>query len=182
MLKTLFQLFWSFATIGALTFGGGLAMLSMLKSVIVDKRGWVTESELLDYYAIGQCTPGIIAVNTATFIGYKKAKIPGAIVATVGMITPSVIIILVVASVLSAFMESPVLLHALEGIRAVVCALMLTTIISMAKKSLIDKWCVVVFCVSLTAAFIFKVPSILIVIVSASLGYFITKIKEKKSL
>lgn len=182
MFKTLLELFWSFATIGALTFGGGLAMLSMLKSVIVDKRGWATEGELLDYYAIGQCTPGIIAVNTATFIGYKKAKIPGAIAATIGMITPSIIIILIVASVLSAFMESPVLLHALEGIRAVVCALMLTTIISMAKKSLIDRWCVIIFAVSLIAAFILNVPSIIIVIISALLGVVITKLKERKSV
>lgn len=182
MFKTLLELFWSFASIGVLTFGGGLAMLSMLKSVIVDKRGWVTEDELLDYYAVGQCTPGIIAVNTATFIGFKKAKIPGAIAATVGMITPSVIIILIIASVLSAFMENPILLHALEGIRAVVCALMLTTVISMAKKSLVDIWCVIIFALSLAAAFILNAPSVLIVIISGFLGFLISKIKEKKAI
>ena len=180
MFKTLFELFWAFASIGALTFGGGLAMLAMLKNVIVDKKGWATEDELLDYYAIGQCTPGIIAVNTATFIGYKKGKIAGAFAATLGMVTPSIIIILIVASALDAFMESPILLHALSGIRAAVCALMLTTIISMAKKSLVDYYCVAVFAVALVAAFFLNVPSIFIVLLSGALGVIVSKIKEKK--
>ena len=88
MIKTLFDLFITFARIGVLTFGGGLTMLPLLKYEIVEKKGWATEDELIDYYAIGQCTPGIIAVNTATFIGYKKGKIIGGIIATLGMIFP----------------------------------------------------------------------------------------------
>ena len=104
-MKDLFQLFFSFARIGGFTFGGGYAMLPMLQKEIVEKFGWVTEDELMDYYAIGQCTPGIIAVNTATFVGYKLKKLPGAIVATLGVITPSIIIITLIAAFLQNFAE-----------------------------------------------------------------------------
>ena len=97
-IKNLFQLYWSFFKIGGLTFGGGLSMLPMLERELVQRRKWVTEEEILDFYAIGQCTPGIIAVNTATFVGYKKEKILGGIFATLGMISPSIIVISLVAA------------------------------------------------------------------------------------
>ena len=97
-MNVLIHLFMAFARIGAFTFGGGYAMLPMLQKEVVEKYHWATEDEIMDYYAIGQCTPGIIAVNTATFVGYKTAGIPGADLATLGMITPSIIIITVIAA------------------------------------------------------------------------------------
>ena len=100
------QLYIAFLRIGGLTFGGGLAMLPMLKYELVEKKGWITEEDLLDCYAIGQCTPGIIAVNTSTFVGYKRKGIPGAIASTLGMITPSIVIITLVAICLQACMEN----------------------------------------------------------------------------
>ena len=100
---SLADLFWTFCRIGGLTFGGGYAMLPMLQKEVVDNRGWATEEELLDYYAVGQCTPGIIAVNTATFIGHKTRGIPGAICATAGVIFPSLIIISIIAGFLQKF-------------------------------------------------------------------------------
>ena len=81
-MKQLFDLFFTFVRIGGLTFGGGYAMLPMLQKEVVDKKKWASEEELMDYYAIGQCTPGVIAVNTATFIGYKISGISGAVSAT----------------------------------------------------------------------------------------------------
>lgn len=121
------QLYLVFLRIGGLTFGGGLAMLPMLKYELVEKKAWITEEDLLDCYAIGQCTPGIIAVNTSTFVGYKRKGVFGAIVSTLGMVTPSVVIITLVAVCLQAFIENVWVQHALMGVRAVVCALMLNT-------------------------------------------------------
>ena len=97
------DLFWTFAKIGAFTFGGGAAMLPILQQEIVDKKGWCSEEELTDYYAIGQCTPGIIAVNTATFVGVKQKGNLGGVVATLGVVFPSVVIITIIAAFLRNF-------------------------------------------------------------------------------
>ena len=102
------RLFGTFAKVGVMTFGGGYAMLPILQREIVEDRHWATEEELMDYYAVGQCTPGIIAVNTATFIGQKKAGIAGGIMATLGVVFPSIVIILLIASVLTHFADAPV--------------------------------------------------------------------------
>lgn len=105
-MKELISLYWAFFRIGGLTFGGGLTMLPMLKYELVEKNGWVTEEELIDCYAIGQCTPGIIAVNTATFVGYKKRGVIGGIISTLGMISPSIVIITLIALCLEQFMDN----------------------------------------------------------------------------
>ncbi|MDD2232003.1 MAG: chromate transporter [Sphaerochaetaceae bacterium] len=138
MSATLWQLFSSFCKIGALTFGGGMAMLPMLEKEVVERHGWASEDELLDFYALGQCTPGIIAVNTATFVGYKQRKDIGGIIATLGVVFPSFVIILLLATVLNAFEGNVYLLKAFSGIRIAVCALILKSVISMARKSVTD--------------------------------------------
>ena len=104
-MKELLDMFLTFARIGGFTFGGGYAMLPMLQKEVVNGRHWATDEELMDYYAIGQCTPGIIAVNTATFVGYKNRGIPGAIAATLGVIAPSLVIIMIIAAFISNFIE-----------------------------------------------------------------------------
>ena len=106
-MKLFLELFISFFKVGIITFGGGLSMLPNLEREIVDNKKWATREELLDYYAVGQCTPGIIAVNTATFIGHKTKGILGGIFATLGMISPSVIIILILALFLNNFSIFP---------------------------------------------------------------------------
>ncbi len=113
-------------------------MLPLLKYELVESKKWITEEKLLECYAIGQCTPGIIAVNTATYVGYLKKGILGGICATLGMISPSVLIITVVAMFLRNFMDIAIIQHALMGIRGAVCALMLNTVVTLAKKSLIN--------------------------------------------
>ncbi|MBE5851860.1 MAG: chromate transporter [Lachnospiraceae bacterium] len=169
-MKLLGQLYWAFMRIGGLTFGGGLTMLPMLKFELVEKKNWITEDELIDCYAIGQCTPGIIAVNTATFVGYKKAGISGGIFATLGMITPSLVIITLIAACLENFMDNVWLGHALMGVRGVVCALMLNTVITLAKKSLLNPISYVICAIAFLLALLTGVPTILIVVMAAVSG------------
>ena len=127
-MKKLWELYVTFLRVGGLTFGGGMAMLPMLKKEVIEKKGWTNEEELLDIYAIGQCTPGIIAVNTSTYIGYEQAGIIGAVCGTLGMVTPSLIIITLIATILNRFIAEPLVVHALSGIRVAVCAMMLNKI------------------------------------------------------
>ncbi len=164
------QLFAAFFRIGGLTFGGGLAQLPMLKYEIVQKYHWMEEPELIDIYAIGQCTPGIIAINTATYVGYKKAGVKGGIVATIGMVMPSLIIITLAALCLQAIIDNVWVQHAIMGIRAVVCALMLNTVYTLGKKTLKGKFAIVIAALSFTAAFAFHIPTVAIVLVSAVVG------------
>ncbi len=179
-LNELLQLYWSFFKIGGLTFGGGLAMLPMLEHELVEKRDWISQDELLDCYAIGQCTPGIIAVNTATFVGYKKRKVAGGIFATLGMVCPSLIIITLVASVLNAFMNNEIFIHALNGIRGVVCALLINTVINLGKKSLKSKMTWGIFIVVMIVSFLLKVPTVLLVVAAAVFGIVYDLITGKK--
>ena len=137
-MKELFDLFWTFCKIGALTFGGGYAMLPIIQREIVENKKWSTEKEILDYYAVGQCTPGVIAVNTATFIGFKIRGIIGGIVATIGVIFPSLIIILIIASFLQNFADMAIVQSAFAGIRVAVVALIITTVIKLLKSSVKD--------------------------------------------
>lgn len=180
-MKFLLELYWTFFRIGILTFGGGLTMLPMLKYEIVEKKNWTTEDELLDCYAIGQCTPGIIAVNTATYVGYKKAGIPGGIWATLGMISPSLVIITVVAAFLKEFMDNVWLQHALMGIRGIICALMLNTVLTLAKKSLVHPICYGICIAAFILAMFTPVPTVAIVVLAAVAGNLLAKFGGKAS-
>ena len=177
--KKISDLYISFFKIGGLTFGGGLAMLPMLQREVVKKHEWCTEEELLDIYAIGQCTPGIIAVNTATYEGYQQAGFLGSVAGTLGMVSPSLIIICLVASILNNFIHMPVVLHALAGIRIVVCALMLNTVFTMAKKGIIDRLGALVFVIAFLLACFTPVPTA-VVIVLAGLTGIIAKYFERR--
>ena len=137
-MKELADLFITFARIGGLTFGGGYAMLPMLQREVVEKRGWAANEELMDYYAIGQCTPGIIAVNTATFIGNKTKGVIGGIVATLGVVCPSLIIISIIAAFISNFAELAAVRNAFAGIRVCVVVLILNAVIKLGKASVKD--------------------------------------------
>ena len=175
------QLYTTFFRIGILTFGGGLTMLPLLKYELVETKKWITEEKLLDCYAIGQCTPGIIAVNTATYVGYLKRGVLGGIVATLGMVTPSVVIVTLIAAFLQNFMEVAIIQHALMGIRGAVCALMLNTVVSLAKKSLISKINIVICAVVLILALFTNIPTIALIVISGIAGVIIEKIKGGKS-
>lgn len=175
----LLALFLAFAKIGAVTFGGGLAMLPILQREIVDKRSWATEEELLDYYAIGQCTPGIIAVNTATFIGYKRKGIAGGISATLGVIFPSIVIITIIAAFIQNFLEYEFVAYAFNGIRICVCVLIFDAVVKLFKKAVIDWSSASIFILTFLISLLTTLPIVLIVILSGVLGLSINLIKRK---
>lgn len=172
------ELYWAFFRIGGFTFGGGMAMLPMLKREVVEKYHWSTEEDLLDIYAIGQCTPGIIAVNTATYIGYQQKGVLGSIFATLGMISPSILIISLIATILKSFINLPIVLHALSGIRIVVCALMIQTVYSLAKAGIKNKLGLLIFLAGFLIATFTPVPTILLVIAAAVIG-IVTSIRKE---
>jgi len=173
--KLLCQLFISFAKIGVMTFGGGLAMLPMLERELVENKKWVKTEEILDYYAVGQCTPGIIAVNTATFVGYKQSKVLGAIFATVGVVFPSVVIISAIAAVLSNFADIPAVQHAFAGIRIAVCALITSAVIKLAKSNVKNLVQIIIAVASFVIIAVFGASPVVVVIGSAVAGLVLGK-------
>ena len=134
----LLDLFLTFAKVGVMTFGGGSALLPILQREVVEKKKWATEDQLADYYAVGQCTPGVIAVNTATFVGSSQGGIPGGVIATLGVVFPSILIILAIAAFLSNFMHLEAVSHAFNGVRAGVVALILVSVIKLFKGAVKD--------------------------------------------
>ena len=169
-MKLWFEMLWSFFKVGICTFGGGYAMLPVLQREIVDKKHWVTEEEVLDYYAVGQCTPGIIAVNTATFVGYKYLGVWGGIACTLGFILPSLLIILAIAAVLTNFAELAVVKNAFAGIQVCVCVLIFNAAMKLKKKSVIDRCTMVIFLAVLVGNTVLNVSPVWFVIFAAAAG------------
>ena len=139
------DLFYTFAKMGVCTFGGGYAMLPILQREVVEKKGWATEEELADYYAIGQCTPGIIAVNTATFIGYKLKSYAGGVIATLGLVFPSIVVITLIAAFLSNFADIPAVQHAMTGVNACVVALIASSVLKLGKTTVKGPFSLAIF-------------------------------------
>ncbi len=169
-MKELLDLFKTFARIGGLTFGGGYAMLPMLEKEIVDNKNWVTNEELLDYYAVGQATPGVIAINVATFIGYKTKGILGAAFATIGMVFPSLVIIILIASTLKNFSNYKIVQHALGGIRVAVSVLIFNAVCKLYKNSVKDNIGTIIFLSTVILGAFFYVSPIYIVVGAAVFG------------
>ena len=178
-MKNLWQLFLAFARVGVMTFGGGYAMIPILEREIVDRHGWATEEELMDYYAVGQCTPGVIAVNTATFIGYKVAGNLGGIIATLGVVFPSLVIITLIAGILTSFAEVPAVKSAFAGIRICVCVLIFNAVLKLWKKAVVDKATLVLFLGVFLLSVFFSVSPIVFVVVCAVAGIVLTRIGVK---
>ena len=174
-MKLLWDLYRAFFTIGGLTFGGGYAMLPMLEREIVEKHGWSTKDELLNYFAIGQCTPGIIAVNTATFVGYKTKGIAGGIVATLGVISPSIVIIVLIAMLLENFMDILWVQHAFAGIRVAVCALITSSVIKLAKSNLKKWWHIALAVLGFVVVAVCGFSPVYVVIACAVLSFIFGK-------
>lgn len=169
-MKELFELFLSFARVGVMTFGGGMAMLPMLQREVVERRGWASEQELTDYFAIGQCTPGIIAVNTATFVGQKRKGVPGGIAATLGMVFPSLVTITIAAAVLGNFAELPAVKNAFAGVRVCVCVLILNAVVKLWRKTVVDRAALVIFIAVLLGAVFTKLSPVVFVLLAAAAG------------
>ncbi len=175
-MKQLLDLFVAFARVGVLTFGGGYAMIPILEREIVTKRAWASNEELMDYYAVGQCTPGIIAVNTATFVGNKIAGVLGGIVATAGIVFPSLVIICIIAEVLTNFADIPAVKSAFAGIRVCVCVLIFNAVVKLWKGSITDKGALVLCLVVFVLSVFLDISPVVFVIFCAVAGIVLTKL------
>ncbi|MDO4482128.1 MAG: chromate transporter [Bacillota bacterium] len=169
-MKEIIKLYTTFFKIGIMTFGGGYAMLPMIQREIVEKNKWATEEEVMNYYAVGQCTPGIIAVNTATFIGYFQSGIIGSLAATFGVITPSILIITVIAAFIQGYSDAAVVQHAFSGITAAVAVLIINAVIKLWKSGVKGVFGMAVFAAALIADVILDVPTVIIVVCAVALG------------
>lgn len=177
--KTLWQLFWTFARIGAMTFGGGYAMLPILQREVVEDKGWATEEELADWFAIGQCTPGIIAVNTATFAGRKVAGNLGGVVATLGVVFPSLIIISLLAGVITTFAEVAWVKNAFAGVRVCVCVLIFNAVLKLGKKAVVDKKTLALYLLILLGSVCTDWSPVVFVVVAAVCGILMQEAWKK---
>lgn len=170
------------ARVGALTFGGGYAMLPILQREIVEKKKWVSEEEVLDFYALAQCIPGILMVNTLSFVGRKVKGPAGALACALGAVTPSLLIILVIAMLLSGFADEPAVQHAFAGIRVCVCVLIFNSIVKLWKSSVKDAFCMALLLAVALGSLFLDVSPVAFVLLAAVLGIVVYVFVLKKHL
>ena len=180
-MTSLWKLFSTFFKIGAVTFGGGYAMLPIIQREIVDKHKWATNEEVMDYYAVGQCTPGVIAVNTATFIGFKERGNIGGIVATLGVICPSVIIITIIAAFLTSFADIAIVKHAFAGIKVAVAVLIINAIRGLWKSGVKDVAGFIVFIAVFALIVMFNVSAVYVIVGAILFGLIYKRVKGGKN-
>ncbi len=183
-MKNLLELYFVFLKIGSVAFGGGYAMLPILEKELVTRRNWITLEELTDYFAVGQCTPGIIAMNVSTFIGNKKNGVAGAVATMLGFVTVPFVLILIIAAFLTNFADNPYVQHAFAGIRVCVCVLILQAVLRLWKKSVVDRRTLILYTVILLlqvfSSFLpLSVPAAMLVIASGIFGLFLCPGKEE---
>lgn len=169
-MKELFDIFFTFIRVGALTFGGGYAMMPILQREVIEKKNWATMDEIMDWYAIGQCLPGIIMINTSLFVGNKRKGVAGGIAAALGSSFPSLVIITIIASLLQHFADYPVVINAFAGIRVCVCVLVVNAVAALWKKAIIDWKCAVIFIAVCALSMFTKLSPIIQVVGAAVLG------------
>ena len=188
-MKDLLDLYWTYLKIGCVNFGGGYAMLPLLERELANKKGWVTLDELRDYFAIGQCTPGVIALNVSTFVGQKRKGVAGAIAAMLGFLTGPIAIILILATFLRNFAELEAVQHAFAGIRVCVCVLIVQAVLRLWKKSIVDPFTLALYLVilalfsvsSFTSLLPVKIPAAVLVILAGLAGLAASLLKNKKN-
>lgn len=188
-MKELLDLYWTYLKIGSVNFGGGYAMLPLLERELVNKKRWTTMDELRDYFAIGQCTPGVIALNVSTFIGQKRKGVAGAIAAAMGFLTVPIVLIIIIAAFLTNFAQLEVVQHAFAGIRVCVCVLILQAILRLWKSSVVDAFTMVLYAVilalnalgSFTSLLPVKIPAAVLVILAGAAGLTASLLKNKKN-
>ncbi len=175
------DLFLTFAKVGVCTFGGGYAMLPVLQREVVERKGWATEDELMDYYAVGQCTPGVIAVNTATFVGSRLKGTLAGIVASIGVVFPSVVIIGLIAAFLRHFAHIQWVTHAFAGVRACVCALILSSVLKLVKAAVVDWFSALIFAIILILAALWGLSPVLLVLLAGVVGLAVRRMRGWKT-
>ena len=185
-MRDLLELWWAFVKIGCVNFGGGYAMLPLLERELVTKRGWTTMAELRDYFAIGQCTPGIIALNVSTFIGQKRKGAAGALAAMAGFLTGPILIILLIAAFLQNFAQLEIIQHAFAGIRVCVCVLILQAVMRLWKSSVVDVFTFVLYLMifslnAFSGLLPVKIPAAVLVILAGIAGLTASLLKNRKN-
>ena len=184
-MNNLLDLYLTYLKLGFVTFGGGYAMLPILERELAEKRHWTTMDELRDYFSIGQCTPGIIALNVSTFIGQKRGGVAGAIAAGLGFMTGPISIILVIAAFLTNFADLAIVQHAFAGIRVCVCILIVQAVLRLWKKSIVDAFTLLLYLVifllnGFSGLLPFRIPAAVLVILAGIAGVTMSTIKTKK--
>lgn len=180
-MKKLLSLFWTFFKIGAFTFGGGYAMIPLIQKEAVEKKGWVTDDDILEIIAIAESTPGPVAINSATFVGYRTCGFWGAAAATFGVVLPSFVIILAIGYVLNEFQQAPVVQYAFNGIRAGVLALLFKALFTMYKKSPKGWVSYVVMAAAFVLTAILKINVFIVILVCAVFGLVTALIAERRA-
>ena len=179
-MKELLEIFFVAFRVGIMTFGGGYAMLPILQREVVENKKWVTEAEVLDYYAIGQCLPGIIMVNTMIFVGEKRKGKLGGIAAALGTVCPALIIITVIAALLTSFADSVIVKKAFSGIRVCVCVLIFNAVVKLWKSSVIDLKSFAIFAVVVVLSLVTKITPVVFVVLAAICGIVIKSLEVKR--
>ncbi len=175
------QLFLVFLKIGAFTFGGGYAMIPIIQKEIVEKKKWITDDDILEIIAIAESTPGPIAINSATFVGYRVAGFFGAMFATLGVVLPSFVIILLISFVLREFQDIPAVQYAFNGIRAGVLALLIKALVAMYKKAPKGLVGYIVMGASFIITAFFDINVLFVIIGCAVFGLVTSLIAERRS-
>ena len=179
-MKELLEIFIVAFRVGIMTFGGGYAMLPILQREVVENKKWVTEAEVLDYYAIGQCLPGIIMVNTMIFVGEKRKGKIGGIAAALGTVCPALIIITIIAALLTNFADSEIVKKAFAGIRVCVCVLIFNAVVKLWKSSVIDWKCFLIFALVAVLSLLTNITPVVFVVLAAVCGIVIKTLEVKK--
>ncbi len=177
-MRFLLEIYITFFKVGISTFGGGYAMLPILEKEVVENKKWASMPEVMDYYAISQCTPGIIAINTATYIGYQIKKLSGAIAASLGVFSPSVIIILLISGLIQNFSSLQIVEHAFNGIQICVAVIIINAVIKMLKASIVDKITICLFVISFFVMLIFDISAIIIILLAVIFGIYFGRLKK----
>ena len=179
-MKRVWTLFYVFLKIGAFTFGGGYAMIPLIEREVVERKGWITAEDMLDIIAIAESTPGPIAINTATFVGYKTAGVFGSAAATLGVVLPSFVIISIISLVLQEFRDLQAVQFAFQGIRAGVLALIVKALWSMYKKCPKSLFSYIVMAASFIVAAFTNIHIILIIVAAAAAGIITSLVMARR--
>ena len=181
-MKEYLDLFFVFIKVGLFTFGGGYAMIPIVKREIIDKHGWLTESELMDFYGVAQVSMGIIAINTAALIGFKIKNTKGALIAAIAGALPSIIIIMLVATFLNNFLDIPEVINMFKAIRIVVSGLIAQTTYQLFKLGVVDSFGIILFITSFLLITFLHVNTIYLIIPSALLGILFYSTSKGKQI
>ncbi|MGI6567568.1 MAG: chromate transporter [Limnochordia bacterium] len=173
----LLEIFVTFCRVGAFTFGGGLAMLPLFEKEVIEKKGWITQEDILDIYAISQSLPGVIAVNASTFIGYRLAGVPGAAAAVAGMMAPSLLVIIAIASIFVQFRENYYVAKAFRGVRAAVTALIFLAAYRIGRATLKEAFSWIVAVTAFLVIFLTNIHVIYVILAGALLGIVVSKLR-----